>query len=89
MSGAPITFTLYKNGIHITYGDPEFVHDAEIEAQMRAAFDAGTDAAPFDSPLGDLIRVAVDCLWAEDKRGEVYAGTPVSLKHALAIHKKR
>jgi len=90
MSGAPITFTLYKNGIHITHGRPEFVTDADLEEEMRDAFDAGRDPVPpWESPLGDLIDVAVDCLFAEDKRGEVYPGAPVSLKHALALHKSK
>ena len=39
MGGAPITLTLYRNGILIDRARRAFVHDLAVEAQMRASFD--------------------------------------------------
>ena len=88
MGGAPITFTLYANGILVTHRDPEFVTDATVEAQMRADFDAGREAIPTDPAMTDEIAVAIDYYWAIDKRNETYEGTPVPL-HSKKKAKRR
>ncbi|MCX5745861.1 MAG: hypothetical protein NT062_25575 [Proteobacteria bacterium] len=88
MGGAPITFTLYANGIHISHGDPAFVTDRELEARMRAAFDAGQDALNICDPLLELVDVAVDCGWVVDARSTPFDGKPVSAQKALA-HRAR
>ena len=74
MGGAPIALTLYRNGIHLSHGEPALISSPELEAEMRRSFDAGEDDRDLagrlidERGLGKLIAVAIDLYWAEDKR---------------------
>lgn len=82
MSGAPITITLYEDGIHITFATPEIITSPALEAEMRRAFDAGEDPMVladrllYERGLARLVRFAVDVAYAEDRREEPYPGAP-------------
>lgn len=82
MSGAPITITLYENGIHITYATPDFIASPALEAEMRRAFDAGEDGTIladrllYERGLAKLVRFAIDVAYADDRRDEEYPGAP-------------
>ncbi len=87
MAGAPIVFTLYKNGIHVPYSSEQpFVTNPTMERQLGEALDTKDkkaiakllDSDTF-SPLCELIEVAVDSYSAEDKRHEVFPETPSHL----------
>jgi len=77
MSGAPITVTLYKNGIHVTYSEPSLVTNKALRAEMQRAFDAkeNVEAAIWNgslTKLADGIKYAVDSISVEDKRDELF-----------------
>lgn len=86
MGGAPITITLYQNGIHVTYGRPELVSAPALEAEMRRSFDAKEEEESlaarllFDRGLAEIVDVAIDCWYAVDRRDEVFPGTPAPLR---------
>jgi hypothetical protein len=85
MGGAPITVTLYKNGIHVTLSQPELFSAPELERGMARAYDEGQDVDSMLwyggalAPLLDHVAVAIDCVFGQDRRHETHPGTPVRL----------
>lgn len=77
MGGAPITVTLWADGISVSHARTPLVHHAGWEAELRRALDAGEDveASLFSgklAPVLGLAQVAVDCVWVEDRRHEPF-----------------
>jgi hypothetical protein len=85
MGGAPITITLFKNGIHIPYADPELVTSKALEEEMLRSFNAGEDDRDLatrllhDRGLLKRVKVAVDSYAALDRREEVCPGEAVPI----------
>ena len=74
MGGAPVTLTLYRNGIHLSHGEPALISSPELEAEMRRSFDAREDDWALAARLIDergldqVVTVAIDTYAADDER---------------------
>lgn len=94
MGGAPILFTLYKNGIAVNFGSPDFTTNPALMNRLKRAFDEGENVEPllWDGDLAPLMRMvqsAVDSIDARDCRGETYVPPPPPPEAPGAGKKKR